>query len=73
MYLGPLWIDDPLKLTPIKDSNSGNVSAVAVSAPCSHTNVDYPIEAASGLHYCKLLSPARAMEWIYIDGLRPQK
>merc|ERR1719296_101755 len=23
-----------------------------------------------GLHYCKLLSPARAMEWIYVDGLK---
>merc|ERR1711998_285197 len=21
-------------------------------------------------HYCKLLSPARAMEWLYVDGLR---
>ena len=25
---------------------------------------------SKGFHYCKLLSPARAMEYIYIDGLR---
>jgi hypothetical protein len=67
---GPLWIDDPLKFTPLMDAQGENVSAVAVAAPCSHTNVDYPIKAAAGLHYCKLLSPARAMEWIFIDGLR---
>jgi len=24
----------------------------------------------AGMHYCKLLSPARAMEWIYLEGLR---
>lgn len=28
----------------------------------------YPDSA--GYHYCKLLSPARIMEWIYVDGLR---
>jgi hypothetical protein len=66
---GPLWIENPLKLKPIKGGD-GRVVAVSVSAPCSHTDVDYPIKAAAGFHYCKLLSPARAMEWIFTDGLR---
>ncbi|MFM8674137.1 MAG: hypothetical protein ACKOCA_03740, partial [Vulcanococcus sp.] len=34
------------------------------------TPLDYPIAAARGFHYCQLLSPAAAMEWICIDGLR---
>jgi hypothetical protein len=43
-----------------------------VYSPCSHTPVDYPIVSAAGYHYCKLVSPARAMEHIYLDGLRPR-
>ncbi|NET61401.1 MAG: hypothetical protein F6K47_36335, partial [Symploca sp. SIO2E6] len=34
------------------------------------TDINYPIRAASGFHYCHLLSPAAATEWIYVDGLR---
>lgn len=32
---------------------------------------DVPFIETVGYHYCKLLSPGRAMEWIYIDGLYP--
>jgi hypothetical protein len=34
------------------------------------TPIDYKIQAAAGFHYCKLMSPAKAIEWILIDGLR---
>ena len=28
------------------------------------------VPCPTGFHYCKLLSPARALEWMYVDGLR---
>jgi len=55
---------------------------VEISAPMLKTDKNYwpehfgPIPKPGFLpdpgcmHYCKLLSPARAMEWIYVDGLR---
>ena len=33
-------------------------------------NIMRPFIQTVGYHYCKLLSPARAMEWIYVDGLK---
>jgi len=33
------------------------------------TPTDYWAAEARGFHYCKLLSPFRAVEWIYIDAL----
>lgn len=62
---GPIWIGSKLKYTEAADK-----SKVTITAPCTHTPVDYFIKKAAGFHYCKVLSPARAMEWIYIDGLR---
>jgi len=33
------------------------------------TPTDYWSKEAAGFHYCKVLSPFRAVEWIYIDAL----
>lgn len=57
-----------------RHSDAANRSTVVVQSPYfaiknqKDGNVSYlhPV----GYHYCKLLSPARAMEWIYVDGLR---
>lgn len=32
--------------------------------------IGYWLKETAGLHYCKVLSPARVIEWIYVDGLR---
>ena len=65
---GPLWIWTPLSLS--KTTNSSGGAVLEVRAPMMRTPTDYFIKASSGFHYCKLLSPARVMEWIYVDGLR---
>lgn len=62
---GPVWIENPIEY-----KISSDKSVMNVYSPCSHTPVDYPIKSAAGFHYCKLVSPARALEHIYIDGLR---
>lgn len=38
----------------------------AVACP---TTLTVPVEMFQAMHYCKLISPFRAMEWIYVDGL----
>jgi hypothetical protein len=65
---GPLWIYMPLEYKRITDANGNMVTQIR--SPMLRTPTDYFIKLSAGFHYCKLLSPARAMEWIYIDGLR---
>ena len=65
---GPLWIWTSLSLS--KATNSSGGAILEVRAPMMRTPTDYFIKASAGFHYCKLLSPARATEWIYVDGLR---
>jgi len=73
---GPLFLNAGITY---KDNGDAGVE---VSSPMQKTEQDYwkdhfgPIPRPSIIpdpgcfHYCKLLSPARAMEWIYVDGLR---
>ena len=40
--------------------------------PCDEKTPDkkHVLPCTAGMHYCKLLSPARVVEWMYVDGLR---
>lgn len=61
---GGLWIDESIKVKESKDHSEMDV--IALGCP---TTLDNPVAIFRGMHYCKLLSPFRAMEWIYVDGL----
>jgi hypothetical protein len=32
--------------------------------------IDFIVTKAAGMLYCKLMSPARMLEWILVDGLK---
>merc|ERR1711907_920587 len=61
---GPLWIWTYMKYK--KDKTTGTVT---VQSPMMRTPNTYPVSAARGFHYCKVLSPFRVIEWIYVDSL----
>lgn len=62
---GPLWIWTYMKYTQSKDNKT-----YMVQSPMMRTPITYKIAAARGFHYCKVLSPFRAIEWMYTDGLK---
>ena len=45
-------------------------SSVRVYATSLISEPDFIIASAAGMHYCDLLSPFRALEWIYIISLQ---
>lgn len=61
---GPLWI-----WTYMSYKDNEDKTETVVQAPMMRTPTDYGISAAAGFHYCKLLSPFRALEWMHIDAL----
>ena len=62
---GPGWeFDFGLSYTTINASMTEIVSTSLISEP------DFIISSAAGMHYCDLLSPYRALEWIYISGVQ---
>lgn len=61
---GPLWI-----WTYMSYKESSDKSQMIVSSPMMRTPTDYFISAAAGFHYCKVLSPYKAMEWMMVDSL----
>lgn len=61
---GPLWI-----WTLMDYSLSSDGTQMVVSSPMMRTPLNYLVQSAAGFHYCKVLSPFKAMEWMMLDGL----
>merc|ERR1719375_1890350 len=62
LNIGPLWVSTDMKTTETKD-------CLQVSSPKLVSTVDSKI--FPGNHYCKLLSPALAMDWMMTKGIKP--
>ena len=60
---GGEWIFLPLRY-------EASSSVMYVQSTPFQTAHDFPVPLSNGLHYCHLLSPARALEWVYNEGLR---
>jgi len=60
--IGPLWVKSDVKLTETKECLQ--VSSSKLDSPI--TSWIFP-----GNHYCKLLSPSAAMDWIMTDSHKP--
>ena len=78
---GPCWIWASLEYNGRK--KDGDIVIKSPAFPYKNTNPFpcdeklYPkddrhvvLPCTAGMHYCKLLSPARVMEWLMVDGLR---
>lgn len=61
--IGPVWVfSSSLKL-------ESNATCMAVASASLRSEIDSSIYP--GNHYCKLLSPARVLDWMMTDSLKP--
>ena len=78
---GPCWIWSSLEYE--GRGKDGDVTLVPPAFPFKNNNPfpcdekKYPVDdrkvvlpCTAGMHYCKLVSPARVMEWMMVDSLR---
>ena len=63
----PEWARKSLQFIPGEQDGK---PVMMVHSIMMKTSTEHLIRALAGMHYCKLLSPARAIEWIYIDSRR---
>lgn len=63
-----LWIYLPMSYNTTENASGRKV--LLIRSIQLKTTVKYPIGMFAGMHFCKLLTPARVMEWIYVDSLR---
>ena len=66
----PLWAMKNLK---IERTRWQNESVLMIGSPSFRLSVNmkwHNITMMAGLHYCKIVSPARLLEWMYTDSLR---
>merc|ERR1740139_664384 len=59
--IGPLWVSS--KMSYREEDGAMAVTSYGLFKEPGNSSSD-------GNHYCKLLTPARALEWIYVDGLQ---
>lgn len=61
---GGSWIIDSLDYK--TDAKANTVTLTSKIVVTDHNNM---VPIFKDMHYCKLLSPFRAMEWVYVDSL----
>lgn len=70
---GPLWIWNPLHLEAKGQGASRKMHVVSPGFVAKVDSIFSKFSAlVTGFHYCKLISPALVMEWIYSDSLVDQ-
>lgn len=72
---GPGWIWSHLHFrrgtTHPAEPGQATEDCVYIDSHTMITPLDHPVPFAGGKMYCKLLSPAKALDWMYTDSLRP--